>query len=87
MLRRTAWSLFVVTVCMTILFVKRFRFFFASRRHRRLRRKKIYQSLREKLVDHMAHPARFELTACRLGGDRSILLSYGCISGSESKAV
>ena len=26
----------------------------------------------------MAHPARFELTACRLGGGRSILLSYGC---------
>ena len=28
---------------------------------------------------HLAHPARFELTAYRLGGGRSILLSYGCI--------
>ena len=25
-----------------------------------------------------AHPAGFEPTACRLGGGRSILLSYGC---------
>ena len=26
-----------------------------------------------------AHPAGFEPTACRLGGGRSILLSYGCM--------
>ena len=32
------------------------------------------------LMSHlMAFPARFELTACRLGGDRSIRLSYGNI--------
>ena len=28
---------------------------------------------------HLAHPAGFEPTACRLGGGRSILLSYGCM--------
>ena len=28
----------------------------------------------------LASPAGFEPTACRLGGDRSILLSYGDIS-------
>ena len=28
----------------------------------------------------LAHPARFELTAYRLGGGRSILLSYGCMA-------
>ena len=27
----------------------------------------------------VAHPAGFEPTACRLGGGRSILLSYGCL--------
>lgn len=27
----------------------------------------------------LAHPAGFEPTACRLGGGRSILLSYGCM--------
>ena len=27
----------------------------------------------------MAHPARFERAAFRLGGERSILLSYGCM--------
>ena len=31
------------------------------------------------LVKPLAHPAGFEPTACRLGGGRSILLSYGCI--------
>ena len=30
------------------------------------------------LVKSLAHPAGFEPTACRLGGGRSILLSYGC---------
>ncbi len=30
------------------------------------------------LVKPSAHPAGFEPTACRLGGGRSILLSYGC---------
>ena len=29
------------------------------------------------LVGKMVIPAGFEPTACRLGGDRSILLSYG----------
>ena len=28
----------------------------------------------------MAHPRGFEPPTCRLGGGRSILLSYGCIS-------
>ena len=32
------------------------------------------------LVKPMAHPAGFEPTACRLGGGRSILLSYGCMA-------
>ena len=32
------------------------------------------------LVKSMAHPAGFEPTACRLGGGRSILLSYGCMA-------
>ena len=27
----------------------------------------------------VAHPARFERAAFRLGGERSILLSYGCM--------
>ena len=31
------------------------------------------------LVGKMVIPAGFEPTACRLGGDRSILLSYGTI--------
>ena len=31
------------------------------------------------LVKPLAHPAGFEPTACRLGGGRSILLSYGCM--------
>ena len=30
-----------------------------------------------KFVTQMVNPAGFEPTACRLGGDRSILLSYG----------
>ena len=30
-------------------------------------------------VDRMAHPARFERAIFRLGGERSILLSYGRI--------
>ena len=35
------------------------------------------------LVGSYAHPAGFEPTACRLGGGRSILLSYGCIEAGE----
>ena len=30
----------------------------------------------------MAHPRGFEPPTCRLGGGRSILLSYGCICSS-----
>lgn len=33
------------------------------------------------LVGKMVIPAGFEPTACRLGGDRSILLSYGTMEG------
>ena len=39
--------------------------------------KEKYQPLYQKLVLTMVIPAGFEPTACRLGGDRSILLSYG----------
>ena len=31
----------------------------------------------------LAHPARFERATFRLGGGRSILLSYGCITNQE----
>ncbi len=41
--------------------------------------KEKYQPLYQKLVLNMVIPAGFEPTACRLGGDRSILLSYGTI--------
>ena len=34
-----------------------------------------------------AHPAGFEPTACRLGGGRSILLSYGCMHISQRLSI
>ena len=48
--------------------------------------KKSLPALYPKLVGMVAHPAGFEPTACRLGGGRSILLSYGCTGRGSRRA-